>query len=261
MLLVSMNKALSLLLLPLCITACRTAKYEADVGPFFAIADGDLSLQNVNGTLQGFNQNDLDRNFGLGETEASPYLRLQADGDRHRIRLHGFTIAASGSGVLERDFGGIVTGSQVTTDIDFYAIGANYGYRLWNGRNYRVAIGAAAMYYGLDVAARSPVGRESVNSEVLVPMPFAEIEGLFGDFTVGANGAVMSADLGDASGRYLDVEGYVRWQATRALDFTAGYRYIVIDAAGKADSSIGGTRAFDADVSVQGYFVTAGVKF
>lgn len=261
MLLESMNKVLLLLLSLPCVVGCRTAKYQVDVGPFFAVADGDLSLQNSTGSLSGNYQNDVDSDLGLGETETSPYARLQFDNERHRIRLQGFGIEASGSGVLASDFGNIVAGAAVSTELDFYAIGANYGYRLLGDRNYRVAIGAEAMLYSLDVTARSTIGRESVTTEVVVPMAFVEAEYLYRDFTVGANAGLMSADLGDANGRYLDIEGYVRLQMTKEFDLMGGYRYLIVDAYGKADSQGNTSRKFDADVEIQGFFFTAGIRF
>ncbi len=253
-----MNKLLSLLLVSVpCFVACAGQTYRVDVGPLFAHATGDLALQNANGTLQlGQNQNDIDDNLGLGATEPSPYVRVQMDKERHRVRLHGFGLMGDGNGTLAGDYGGIVAGAQVSTSMELFAIAANYGYQIARGENYRIAIGGQAGFYSLDVAARSAVGREEVTTSVVVPMPFAEIEGLFGSVTIGANGAVMSADLGDASGRYLDLEGYVRWQATKEFDFMAGYRYLVLDGYGTASS-----RDFDADVDIQGVFVTAGIKF
>jgi hypothetical protein len=253
-----MNKLASLFLVLLpCVLGCRGAAYRADVGPFFATGSGDLALQNSSETLQlGQAQNNLDDSLGLGDTEVAPYIRLQLDKERHRVRLHGFGIDADGSGVLTNDYGGIVAGAQVSTSMQLFAIAANYGYEMWRGEHYRVALGGQAGFYSLDVAARSSVGRESVATSVLVPMPFAEVEGLFGDLTVGANCALMSADLGDASGRYLDVEGYARWQITKEFDVLAGYRYLVLDAYGIASD-----RYFDADIDVRGYFFGAGVRF
>jgi hypothetical protein len=253
----SMNKALLLVVLSLpCFAGCRGMKYNADVGPFFAVASGDVGVAAPGATPPSFALSDLDSDLGLGDTEVSPYVRLQTDIDRHRVRLHGFGVNAEGSGTLDTDYGGIVAGAQVETDMDFLAIGANYGFQLWSGPNYRIGVGAAANYYGLDVAARSSVGRETVQTDVIVPMPFVEIEGMWRDFTLGANGAVMSADLGDASGRYLDIEAYLRWQMLTSFDLMAGYRYLVIDAYGSASG-----RDFDADVTIQGYFFTAGVRF
>jgi hypothetical protein len=87
-------------------------------------------------------------------------------------------------------------------------------------------------------------------------MPYAEIEYSYYDLVLGANGAIMAGDLGDANGRYVDLEGYARLQATRDFDITAGYRFMLLDSYGRASS-----RDFDADLDVQGIFVTVGLKF
>lgn len=256
-----MKKLHSLLLtVPLlAFASCVGQVYRVDVGAMFAKARGDLALQNSSATSPNVlhdEQNDLDRNMGLGDTEPSPYLRVQMDQEKHRVRLHGFGVDASGSGTLGGDYGDLTAGTQVTTAMDFFAIGATYAYELLREEHYRVAAGAAFNFYSLDAAARSPAGRESVKTDVLVPMPYVEAEGFLGPVTAGANVGLMSADLGDANGRYLDVEAYVRVQATEQLEAIIGYRYVVLDGFGRATS-----RDFDADVDVHGFFVGGGIRF
>jgi hypothetical protein len=87
-------------------------------------------------------------------------------------------------------------------------------------------------------------------------MPFGEAECYLGPFTLGGNASVMSADLGDANGRYLDVEAIARWQASDDLEILAGYRYLVIDGFGRATD-----RDFDADIDLHGWFIGGGVRF
>ncbi len=254
-----MNK-LSLLLVSVpCFVACasQSGRYRVDVGPFFAHSTGVVALQNAGGSLElGQNQNAVDRDLGLGDTKASPYIRLQWENARHRVRLHGFAFSEEGQGTLAGDFGGLVAGSQVTTTMDYLSIAANWTYELLRGDHYRLGAGAQAGYYSLDIEARSTLGRESVETSVLVPMPFVEVEGLFDPFTLGANCSLMSADLGDANGRYLDAEGYVRFSPGKDFDFFAGYRYVVLDCFGRA-----GSRDFDADIDIQGFFFGAGIRF
>lgn len=237
--------------------ACKGTAYKVDVGPLFAVPRGEVALQNSTGTLVLHNeQNDVDNDLGLGDRQASPYLRMQTDYEDHRVRLHGFVVDSDGGGTLAGDYGNIVAGTVVTTAMDFFAVAANYGYALFRGEHYRLAVGGQAGLYSLDVTARSTVGREQVNTDVLLPMPFIELEGKFGPLTVGANAAIMALDFRDASGRYWDLEGYARLQATRQLDIMAGYRYVLLDAYGTATA-----RDFDADVDIQGLFVTVGVSF
>lgn len=240
--------------------SCAGQTYHVDVGAMFAKTSGDVALQNSAGSLQlGQNKNNVDDNLGVGDLEASPYVRLQGDQDQHRLRLHGFGIDTKGSGRLAGDYGDLVNqpgGTQVTATLRFFALGATYAYELLRDEHYRVAAGAALNFYSLDVAARSAIGRESVQTSVLVPMPYAEVEGYLGPVTAGVNAGFMSADLGDANGRYIDVEAFLRWQAVEELDAMVGYRYLIMDGAGNASG-----RDFYADVAIQGFFVSGGVRF
>ena len=119
-----------------------------------------------------------------------------------------------------------------------------------------MGVGGQLGFYSLDVSARSATGRESVTTEALVPAPFVEGELYFDGLTLGASCAVLAADLGDGDGRYLDFEAYSQFRLNEDVDLRAGYRHIVLDVDGVAT-----TREFDADVDVQGFFVTAGIRF
>jgi hypothetical protein len=235
--------------------ACAGQTYRVNAGPMFLRGRGEAALQNAGGSLVlADNQNSLS-GLGLDDTETAPYLRAETNIDRHRIRVHGFGIDAEGSGTLTGDYGGLVAGSPVKTSMEMIGIAGNYGYQILRDEHYRVAVGGALGFYSLDIAARSSAGREEVDTDVIMPMPFLEVEGFFGPLTIGANAAIMAADVRDASGRYWDLEAYARFQADR-FDITAGYRYLLLDAYGRATS-----RDFDADVDLQGIFITAGVTF
>lgn len=239
------------------LVGCAGQTYRVDVGAMFAKASGDIALQN-GGTPHVLhdNQNDLDRNLGVGDTEPSPYLRVEMDQERHRVRLHGFGVESDGSGTLAGAYGNLAAGSQVTTSLEFFGLGVTYAWELYRDDHFRIGGGAALNWYSLDVAARSSLGREAVRTDAVVPMPYGEVEAFLGPVTLGANLGIMSADLGDASTRYLDFETYLRWQAIENFDLMLGYRYVVLDGYGRATS-----RDFDADIDVQGIFVTAGIKF
>ncbi|MEO6593331.1 MAG: hypothetical protein ABIP94_01100, partial [Planctomycetota bacterium] len=159
-------------------------------------------------------------------------------------------------GTLLHPYGDITAGSQVQTSMEYFNITAAYGFEVLREQYYRVAVGAELGFYTLDIAAVSGARRESVKTSVIVPMPFIEVEGFYGDFTLGVNGGWMSADLGDANGIYWDMEGYAKWQATEKFDLLVGYRNIRMDSSGRASS-----RDFDADLDVQGFFVGGGIRF
>ena len=239
------------------LAACTPQTFRADVGALFATTSGKIALQNAGGTLVlGNEQNDVDDQLGVGDTEVSPYVRVQWDHELHRVRAHGFGIDAEGSGTLAGDYGGIPAGSQVTTSMEFFNVAAAYDYEVWGDENFRLALGGQLGIYSLDIAARSASGRESVRTDLVIPMAFAEVEGFFGPVTLGANAALMAGNWRDADGRYLDAEGFARVQVVDEVDLIAGYRYLVLDANGTATS-----RDFDADITVQGWFIGGGIRF
>jgi len=245
---------LLLLLSTLCFAACAGQTYNVQAGPTFARARGVIALANSSGFLPPANS--IDGNLGLGESEASPYLQGQTIIDRHRIRLNGFYVDTEGSGVLDNAYGNIAAGTQVRTSMDFFAIAGSYSYEVLRKEHYRIGLGGQLGFYSLDVAARSTAGREEVTTEVLVPMPYIEAEAFYGDFTFGANAGIMAGDLGDANGRYWDMEAYANWRVDDQFDIRGGYRYLLLDGYGRASS-----RDFDADVNVQGLYISAGVRF
>ncbi|MCR9244381.1 MAG: hypothetical protein NXI31_05070 [bacterium] len=241
------------------LTACAPNVFRVDAGAMFVEADGEIALQNPGGSLTlGNEQNRLADDLGLGDREASPYVRMTWERDLHRVRVHGFGFETEGSGTLAGDFGGIVAGSAVTTSMDFLSAGAAYSYQVFDNDWIQIGIGGQLTYNLLNVDTRAVIGSQAdeVQTDVVVPMPFAEIEARLGDVTLGANAGVMSADLGDANGRYWDVEAMARWQINDTIQVLGGYRYILMDAFGTASS-----RDFDADVDLHGWFIGGGVRF
>jgi hypothetical protein len=159
--------------------------------------------------------------------------------------------------VLDGDFGGIAGGSVVDTSMQFLTTAASYSYGIMQNDLFRLGVGGQLTYLYQKFAVRGALGREEVEIDVMVPMPFAEVELYAGDHvTLGGNAGLMYADLGDGKGRYWDVEAWGRWQVTEALSLMLGYRFILKDSRGEASS-----RDFDADLNVQGLFLSAGLRF
>lgn len=259
-------KKLHVLLLPCAfaaLTSCTEMVYRANVGAMFPVSKGQIALQNASGGefVLHDNQQDLESNLGLGDTEVSPYVHLQADQQKHRFRLHGFLTNSEGSGTLAASsspggFGGIPAGAQVSTSMDFYAVQATYAWELLREEHYRLAVGGALGFYGLDLAARSTTGREEVETSVLVPAPYLEAELMYGPFILGGDAGLMAAHLRDGNGRYGDAEAYVKVRPHEDFELMLGYRYVLLDAHGTATS-----RDFDADIEVRGIFLGGGVRF
>lgn len=255
-----LQNALSVSLL-FAFAACAGQTYRVDAGPMFVRARGELALAASNQVMPPGNS--LDGNLGLGDNEASPYIGFRTDIDKHRVRVNGFYLDTDGFGTLgtgspSGSHGNIAPGAPVQASMDFFAIVSNYSYEVWRRDYYRVAVGAQLGFYSLDVTVRAAVGpgREEVTSEVIVPMPYVEAEAYWRDFTFGTNMGIMSADLGDANGRYIDFEAYASWAINQSYDLKAGYRYILLDGYGRASS-----RDFDADVDVQGLHISGGIRF
>jgi hypothetical protein len=141
----AMNKSL-LLASALCVfAACKGNTYRVNVGPMFAIANGDVALQNGAGGLSlGANQNDVDSAIGAGDTQAAPYARLEVNNDKHRFRAHGFGLDSNSTGTVLGAYGDIPAGTSVTTSLEFYAIAANWSYQLLRSQVYRVGAGCPA---------------------------------------------------------------------------------------------------------------------
>lgn len=240
------------------LTSCAEVAYRADVGAMFPVARGDIALQNSAGTLSlDDSKNRLGSNLGLGETDASPYVHLQADKERHRFRLNGFYSSTEGTGTLSRPYGDLAAGSIVTTSMDFYTVQATYAFQVHRDDHWRLAFGGTLGAYGMDVGARSTAGRESVHTSLLVPMPYVEIEGFVGPLIVGGDAAIMAGDFGDGHGWYGDVEAYVKARpGNENFEVFGGYRYVLLEASGVASS-----RRFDSDIDVQGFFFGAGIRF
>ncbi|MFO1076489.1 MAG: hypothetical protein U1E73_02045 [Planctomycetota bacterium] len=239
------------------LAGCTPQTFRAEAGAMFVNGVGRIALQNSSGTLDlSSAAHRLDGDLGLDDISAAPYLRGEWEADANRVRLHGFGFSGNGSGTLAAPYGDIPSGSLVDTSMDFLSIAANYSYAMMRGDWYRLGVGAQLGFTSLDVEARTGALREAVDTTVLTPMPYADLEFFYGPVAFDLNAGIMSADLGDANGRYFDLEATGRWQATDGFDVLGGYRMIVADVAGRASD-----RDFDADLYFQGWFLSGGVRF
>jgi hypothetical protein len=241
------------------LASCVPHTFRADVGAMFVHTHGDVALQNSAGTLGLYaEQNDLHDSLDLGDTEGAPFVRLQADWERHRVKVGLFGFEQEGSSILQRDYGNIPAGTAVTTKLQFFNAVAAWSYDLMQGETLRLAPGVQLGYYGFDVAANSaaPAAFEKVTTDVVVPEAYVEGEVSLGLLSLNGSLGLMSADLGDANGRYLDLELGALLRPRREFEVIFGYRHIVMDAHGRASD-----RDFDADVFLSGWFIGGGLRF
>lgn len=238
--------------------ACAEMTYRTDVGALFPVVKGRIALQGSAG--QEFvlhdNQNDIESNMGLGDTEVSPYVHLQTEGPHHRVRLHAFYSEDEGTGTLAGRYGNIAAGSQVTTSMECYAVQATYGYQVFRDDWFRIGLGGTVGAYGFDLAARSATNREEVETTLLVPMLYVEAETYLGPVIVGGDAGIIAGDFRDGDGRWGDAEAWIKAVPHENFELMAGYRYVLLDAHGTATS-----RDFDADLEVRGFFIGGGIRF
>lgn len=246
---------LGLALAGLLLVACAPDQFRADLGAVFVRAKGDTALATPGGALSS---NHVRNDLGLGDTEAAPYVRMEADWGPQRVKAHGFGYEDTGEGTLSNPFGNIPTGAPVTTKMTAIVGGVSWSWDLMPSKELRLAPGVQAAFYSMDIGARtaSPAAENRVNTDVLVPEVYFEAEYDFGWLTLGGNIGYMDAHLRDADGRYLDVEALARVRPTREFEIIGGYRYLLLDADGIASD-----RRFDADVTLTGWFLGFGVRF
>ncbi len=239
--------------------ACAPSHFRADAGAAFTRVQGEMGLQNSAGNLNiAGNMNDVKDQLGAGDDEVSPYVRLEADWGPHRVKLSGLANNSAGPGTLAGAFGDLPAGTQVFTDFDFVNATAAWSYDLMPTPMFRIAPGVQLGYYSLDITSRAQTlsAFENVDTDFLTPMPYVEAEIDFDVIAIGANAGFLGVDLRDASGRYWDVEAYVRGAPFGGLELIGGLRYMLFDAHGEATG-----RDFDADLDVFGWFLAGGIRF
>ena len=241
--------------IPMAFAACEGPSYSFRAGPIFADVRGDLALASSAGQLP--TANSMDGGLGFDDSK-SAYFEGQVDIDRHRARISTMQIDSEGAAVLDQDYGDIVAGTAVNTEHDFTSVVANYSYEFIREEGYRIGLGAQLGYYAMDVNVRGAgvPGRELLETDGFMPMPYFEAEAFVDDVTFGASGGIMYGDWGDARGHYWDLDLYSVWNLSDRFDVRGGYRYIVLNGDGRASS-----RDFDSDWDVQGFYLTFGALF
>ena len=133
---------------------------------------------------------------------------------------------------------------------------------LWNALDFgflRVAPAIAVNLIDMNLDVRTTSGVAAVdNVDILAPIPMPMLQVALDLGVVGATieGGGISVNLHDAGGTYWDVEGMLRAKPWKHCELFAGYRWIKLNARGKADG-----QDFDADLNVQGWTIGGGFSF
>ena len=231
---------------------------RAYVGASFMKAQGDVALQNAANNLNlGQARNSLET-LGADDRSGSAYLRAEADWGPNRVRLSGFGATPSGDGTLSQPFGDLAANTAVHSQLDYANVSGAYTWDVVPTDLVRVGLGVQAGFHTFDlrVEDRSSIAFESLNADLMLPMPCVDAELDLGSFSFCANLGAFEIDMGDADGQYFDAEAFARWEPVMGLEFVGGWRSLSFDANGDADG-----RAFDADFDIAGWFLAGGITF
>ncbi len=242
-------------------TACSSTVVSVEAAYMQTEVAGNVGLGGSSGGALA--THDLRHDLNLTADAGSPYGRVELYGDRWRLSVSGFGHDQSAGSVLAQPFGDIPTGTPVNTDFTALNVKATLGFDLldlpfgdWGYFRFAPALSGDYIKTETRVTAQTIAAFESVDTQVIVPMPT-----LIGSLGLGpVEGRVdaggLRADLGDGDGEYFDVEAFVFVRPTDALEIVAGYRWIKANVNGTADS-----RDFVSNVQLRGWFLGGGFRF
>lgn len=221
---------------------------------------GDVALApTVGSTNLNALKVDVENELGLDGGAGSPYGRVDLGLGPIGITASAFQYSKVGTGTITRQFGNITAGAQVRSDLDLTDIKGALLVNLIDIGPVRLSPGFGVNFVDLQLDVRTLTGVVASDTvDVTAPIPMAFLQG---DLDLGVFGATiegggMSVDLSDAKGTYWDVEGLVRYQPVKHLNIFAGYRWISLDAEGKADG-----QDFDAKLALKGWMVGGAFTF
>ncbi len=249
---------LRLILLPLALvslTACNGLGIKVDGGYAQMEFSGDMKLA-PSTTIPGLTLDpvDVQDNLGLDAKVGSPYGRVEMGFVLGSITASGFTHDQDGSGTLNARFGDLTASTPVTTSIELRNAKAALHFDLLNLGVFRISPGIGLDVFDINLEVSSLTLTEQVDVIAPVPMLFIQGEVDLGAVEAVVDVGALKADVGDASGMFLDVEALLRYSPTPKIHLFAGARLIRIDANGTADG-----QDFDLNLTLKGFM--GGVGF
>ncbi len=241
-----------LALLPLAfmsLTACNGLGIKVDGGYAQMEFSGDMKLA-PSTTIPGLTLDpvDVQDDLGLDAKVGTPYGRVEMGFVLGSITASGFTHDQDGSGTLTTRFGDLTASTPVTTSLELRNAKVALHFDLLNLGVFRVSPGIGLDVFDINLNVSSLSLTEQI--DVIAPVPMAFVQG---EIDLGAVEAVidvgaLKADVGDASGMFLDVEALLRYSPTPKIHAFVGARLIRIDANGNADG-----QDFDLNLTLKGF--------
>lgn len=240
------------------LTGCEGTSATVQAGYLQVAIDGDIALSPTAGGSTPTIRQDIESGLGLGDPVGTPYARVQLDLGLPVLTVSGFQFEESGSGRLDAQFGNLVTGTDVTSEMRFSNLKANLLFDLDLGPA-TLSPGLGIDLIDLDVNVQDLIGlvREDVN--VTLPVPMLFLRG-----AIDLEWAALVAEVGymhvpeydNAEGTFWDVEALLEVRPTPSLFLFGGYRLISLDARGEADG-----QDIDTNLQVSGFVIGGGLRF
>lgn len=201
---------------------------------------------------------DIEEDLGVDDSSPSVLLRTELDSGPVRLTASAFQYSGDGQGRLTADFGGIVVGTDVQSELDFYNVKGALTFDVLDAGPVRVSPGIAADVFDLEATVRDTTTgtTETVDEVYPIPMLFLQSELDLGPVGAVVDAGAMDVSYDDFDGTFFDVEALVIVEPVDHVELFAGYRWISIDANGTS-----GGEDYFADFDIQGWFVGGGVSF
>ncbi len=250
--------AIPMLLLLAGLPSCMPFHASGQVGYTQMAIDGNIALATAGSGLSGTVDQGFDSAFGLGDERGSPYARLQLDAGVPVITVSGFAFEETGTGQLDSQFGVIVAGTNVISDLQFTNLKGSLAFQIDLGP-VAVSPGIALDYFDLEMTVRDTGGLAQENIDVLAPVPMAFLRG---EASLGVVAAVAEVGfirvpkIREIEGTFWDAEAMLEVRPLPMLHFFAGYRFLHVDGEGTVDN-----QDFATDLDVSGWMIGGGVRF
>jgi hypothetical protein len=210
-------------------------RFRVEVMTLSADFDTDLRIDPTLAT-QGTLINAED-DLGLDDNKLMPLAEITLlPGDRHLIRLSGFSLRRSASQVIDEtivfDDQTYRPGERVDSTLNMTSFGLTYGYSVVKTQRFDMALSFGVQIVEVEANAlvRSRVVRESETG--VTPLPLAGVEGRF-DFndrwSFEARVQYLSVEFDEIDGSVLDARGALTWRMNPYLVFGLGYRTFEVE--------------------------------
>jgi len=239
--------------------SCETWFVEVDAGYTQMEFSGTAALAPTGGGLPvSATTVDLQDELGLDDPIGAPYGRVQAGLGPWGLSASGFSLSDVADGRVTRQFGNITVGTDVHTEVQMINLKTALTFDVLDTQFLTLSPGIAVDYFDFDVSVSAPsLGiSEQLKAQAPVPLLFGQVSSKVGPVSLTLEGGWMSADVGDANGTFLDIEGMLRVHLGLGTHVFGGYRHIAINANGVASG-----QRFEADFNLQGWMVGVGYRF